>query len=393
MAKEDSREKTWINPRLRPDFQVSKHAHNAEIMNPESIPTERLRNSAHWVLLAALSALLVAMLRALHFPAAVLLGCMAAAILTSASSTATRPQVPPWLFLAAQGMVGCMIARSIRPGLLGTAFQHWPLFIVSVAAVISASTALGWLLMRRRVLPGTTAVWGLAPGAATAMTILADSYDADGRLVAFMQYLRVVLVTVVASAVSHLWMVSSSSPSAVAPWFPPIAWNAFAVTLVIALAGPVLARWLKIPAGALLVPMVLGIALQGAGLLTIELPPLLLTAAYALVGWSIGLRFDRAILRHAAQAFPRVLASIFALIVICMGFAALLVFGAGIDPLTAYLATSPGGADSVAIIAASSHVDLPFVIAMQTSRFLVVLLIGPTLARFIADRAQPPTST
>jgi uncharacterized membrane protein AbrB (regulator of aidB expression) len=47
---------------------------------------------------------------------------------------------------------------------------------------------------------------------------------------------------------------------------------------------------------------------------------------------------------------------------------------------------SPGGLDSVAIIAASSTVDLPFVMAMQTARFLVVLLTGPSLARFIANR-------
>ena len=60
---------------------------------------------------------------------------------------------------------------------------------------------------------------------------------------------------------------------------------------------------------------------------------------------------------------------------------------AGIDPLTAYLATSPGGANSVAIIAASSDVDVPFVMAMQIGRFLVILMIGPTLARFIARQS------
>ena len=53
--------------------------------------------------------------------------------------------------------------------------------------------------------------------------------------------------------------------------------------------------------------------------------------------------------------------------------------------LTAYLATSPGGADSVAIIAASSsHVDVPFVMAMQMARFILVLLVGPALARAVA---------
>jgi membrane AbrB-like protein len=65
----------------------------------------------------------------------------------------------------------------------------------------------------------------------------------------------------------------------------------------------------------------------------------------------------------------------------------------GTDPLTAYLATSPGGADSVAIIAASSHVDLPFVMAMQMARFILVLLLGPTLARVVARWAGNRTKT
>jgi hypothetical protein len=45
---------------------------------------------------------------------------------------------------------------------------------------------------------------------------------------------------------------------------------------------------------------------------------------------------------------------------------------AHVDALTAYLATSPGGLDSVAIIAASTpRVDLPFVLALQSVRLLV----------------------
>jgi hypothetical protein len=40
--------------------------------------------------------------------------------------------------------------------------------------------------------------------------------------------------------------------------------------------------------------------------------------------------------------------------------------------LTAYLATSPGGLDSVAIIAVGTHSDVSFVLAVQTLRLLVV---------------------
>ena len=68
------------------------------------------------------------------------------------------------------------------------------------------------------------------------------------------------------------------------------------------------------------------------------------------------------------------------------GLAALLAHFAHVDPLTASLATSPGGADTVAIVAAASPVDVPFVLAMQSARFLVIAFFGPLIARFIARR-------
>jgi uncharacterized protein len=42
--------------------------------------------------------------------------------------------------------------------------------------------------------------------------------------------------------------------------------------------------------------------------------------------------------------------------------------------------------DTVAIIAGSSAVDISFVMALQTVRLVIVVLAGPPLARFIAQR-------
>jgi membrane AbrB-like protein len=337
-----------------------------------------------WAALLFLSVLFVLALEAAQLPAALLLGPMAAAIVIAAAEGTLR--VPSWPFYAAQGVIGCMIARVFTPSLLGAMVKDWPLFLAAVIAVIAASSALGWLLTRWRVLPGTTAVWGSSPGAATAMVLMAEAYGADVRLVAFMQYLRVVMVAIVASAVARLWTTTSAGAAADVTWFPLIAWTPFVATLAIAAAGVIGGVLLKIPAGPLLAPLAIGAVLHGAGLVTIELPPWLLAASYAVVGWSIGLRFTRPILVHALHALPRVLASILTLIAICGGFAFVLTQWAGIDPLTAYLATSPGGADTVAIISASAKVDVPFVMALQTARFVIVLLVGPALARFIADR-------
>jgi uncharacterized protein len=152
--------------------------------------------------------------------------------------------------------------------------------------------------------------------------------------------------------------------------------------------GAVLGTMLRLQAGALLLPLVAGIVLSRFGLITIELPRWLLTISYALIGWRIGLRFTRPLLLYAAKAFPRVMACTLVLVLFCAGIGVLLVVFAGVDPLTAYLATSPGGADSVAIIAASSKVDASFVMAMQMARLAAVLMLGPAMARFVATHAD-----
>jgi membrane AbrB-like protein len=339
----------------------------------------------HWSQLVVASAVFIGLLETIRLPAAMMLGAMLAAL--SVSALEGRIAFPNWLYICAQGLVGCLIARAIGPGILSEMLARWPIFLVCVTAVIVFSTALGGLLAWWKVLPGTTAIWGSAPGAATAMAFMAEAFGADIRLVAFMQYMRVIFVATIASIVAHVVAVHSGG----APprdWFPPLPALPFGETLALAIGGAFIGVKLKLPAGGLLVPLFAGIALSGSGTVTITLPPTLLGACYVLVGWAIGRRFNREIVLYAAKAFTRVAASTLALIALCGGLAYGLHRVAGIDPLTAYLATSPGGADSVAIIAASSKVDLPFVMAMQTARFLLVLLIGPSLARAIAQRLE-----
>ncbi|WP_158815308.1 AbrB family transcriptional regulator [Methylocapsa sp. S129] len=344
----------------------------------------RLPIVALWSLLVALSVTLSVLLEIAGIPAARLLGPMIAGIVLGVNGGAIR--VPRTPYLGAQGIVGCLIASVISPQIIQAFLKQWPLFFGIVLVVIAASSVLGWLMSRWRVLPGTTAVWGSSPGAATAMMLMAEAYGADAQLVALMQYLRVVFVAIAASAIARLWINVSGAAAPTIAWFPPIDWLPFLETFAIAVVGVFLGQALRIPAGALLLPMAAGAALHISGLVQIELPPWLLAISYALIGWNIGLGFTRRILRHASRALPQIVLSILALIAFCCGLALLLVKTLGIDPLTAYLATSPGGMDSIAIIAASSKVDISFVMALQTARFVVILLIGPRLARLIADR-------
>jgi membrane AbrB-like protein len=339
-----------------------------------------------WTILVATSLPLAVLLEAMGLPAAWLLGPMIAGILVGSNGGTIRaPRLP---IFAAQTIVGCLVARAITGEILLRFLKDWPLFLGVILSIVAASTALGWLLTRLQVLPGTTAVWGTAPGGASVMMLMAGAFGGDARLVALMQYLRVVLVAAVASAVARQWLAAPIVAAVPSTPAPSHYWWHFAFTLAIAGCGGALGFGLRIPAGGLLVPLLIAATLEGLGLVTITLPQWVLAVGYAFLGWSVGLGFTRDILIHAWRVLPQILLSICAVIGICAAFAFMLVEAAGIDPMTAYLATCPGGVDSIAIIGASSHADLSFVMTLQTLRLLVVLIAGPALARCIAQRMR-----
>lgn len=230
--------------------------------SPTQRPAARLRNGTpaapdprsarpglsapvQWLALLAISGVLVAILRLAHAPAAGLLGTMAAGIAIAAFGGSIA--VPRWMFVLAQGVIGVLIAGRFTRELFDSVVRGWPLVLAVTVGVFAASSFLGWVLARWRVLPGATAVWGSSPGGAIAMIVMAEAHGADSRLVAFMQYLWIVLVTAVASVVAHI----VAPAGALAPvWSGSLDGPRFAWTLALIVGGTAVGVWARIPTGA-----------------------------------------------------------------------------------------------------------------------------------------------
>jgi hypothetical protein len=338
--------------------------------------------AVQWAALLGLSALVSLCWGATGLPAALLLGPMIAAIVFGVNGLhLTVPRVP---YVAAQGVIGAMVAVMITPAIIATFTHDLLLFSCVVAATLLGAGALGWFISRRGLIPGATAVYGTAPGAANAMVLLGEAAGADARLVAFMQYSRVLLVALAAALVAHFWVGTTGARAPGVSWLAPVQWGNLALVLLSIALAQQAARVLRLPAWALLGPLIVLSWLHAEGLLSVQLPRWLLATAYALLGWHIGLAFRREALLHAGRALPVVAVAALTL----MGWCGLLAFAltriAHVDPLTAYLATSPGGLDSVAIIAASAHgVNVPFVMALQAVRLLFVIALAPWITRLI----------
>lgn len=344
----------------------------------------RLPAFLQWCLVGCLSIFATVPLEAAGFPAAFLMGPMLAGIVVALGGGTIR--LSRLFAFVVQVVLALMIATMVSQDFIGTFSENWLVILLVVLSVISVSTLSGWLIARTGILPGTTAIWGSSAGAASTMMIMAEAYGADARLVAFMQYLRVVFVASFATLVAHF---GGHDGAAVPPhaWFEPVPMLPLAAMLAVGVLAGLAGQKLRIPAGAFLVPFALAAVLTSSGTVTIVLPQWLLVIAFTLLGWNIGLGFTRAILLHARRALMPTVASIIALISFSGLLAGLLILVLDVDPLTAYLATSPGGLDSIAVIVAASKVDIAFVMTLQTARLILVTLIGPWLARFVADRA------
>ncbi|MDR1776840.1 MAG: AbrB family transcriptional regulator [Desulfovibrio sp.] len=339
-----------------------------------------------WGALVALTAAFACVLETLRVPAAPMLGSIGAAIVFALRGVAVRE--PPFSTALGQSMIGCLTAKALTPDMLLTMRDNWPLLVGCILFAIVNGLLVGWFMMTRRMLPGTTAIWGTSPGGAVIMTVMSASYGADMRLVAVMQYLRILLISLSAVAAAMLfrgWEFAGAAASTARP----AEWSDCLPTLALMLAGLCFSRVLRFGGSPIIIPMVLGTVLQNTGLMHISLPGWAPPIGYALLGWSIGLRFDREILLRALHLMGKILGAIAWMMGTSACLAVWLVLEVGIDPVTAYLATSPGGMDSISVIAASCGADLALVATVQIGRLVTVNLVCPPIARFLTARMSP----
>lgn len=344
-----------------------------------SVALPTLPAPAQWVALILVAGLAGQLFSAAHVPAALFLGPMVVAIGFGVAGASIR--MPKLLFQLGQGTVGVMIAHAMSLSVLLVALHDWHFMLLGTVLTVSMSTVMGLLLARYGKVPAHTAVLGTSPGAASVMVAMSEDYGADPRVVATMQYVRVVMVVMVGALISHWLGASVGGAELQASISQAQGFNLTNTLLSLAVIGGGVWLGLRVPAGTLLVPLLLGTALQLSGLLQIAVPGWLVPFGYGAIGCYVGLRFDRPTVLYVWRHLPMMMLASLLLIALCALSAWLIASVMDKDYLSVYLATSPGGLDSMAIIAIDTHADVGFVLAMQTLRLFGVILTGSFLAR------------
>jgi membrane AbrB-like protein len=349
------------------------------------------RQSLWWWLALGASAIVAGKLvESIKLPGSWLIGPLLVAIVAGLA----RPEYPcvssRWL-MAAQAVIGMLLAGTFRPEVFPLVASHWFPVLLVVATTLGVSFAAGVVLARISPLGRETATLGTLPGGASAMIAMSVGSKADTRMVALMQYIRVVLVVLSAALLARFVLHPTGAVQQPALGMPAgqastHLWLVYLLTAILATVGAWAGYRLRLPAGALIGPLVLGIAASGLNLLHPVWPPGVTQTAYVIIGVYIGLLFDRASLRQAGRLIPVMLANTLMLMAVCAVTGKVLAALTGTDYLTGYLATTPGGMDSIAVVALGSGADVSFMLAVQMVRVFATVITGPLFARWLVGQ-------
>jgi membrane AbrB-like protein len=300
-----------------------------------------------------------------------------------------RIAVPTRATTSAQAVVGVAMGALVDLETLRAVAANWlPVLLVTVGT-LALSLAAGQLLRLRPGISPVTGAFALIAGGASGIIVMAHELGADERMVAVLQYLRVLLIVVLMPVVATT-VYGASPGSGSAAGGDDAGWPAgLLFTVACGVAGVLLGRLVRLPVASLLGPMVTAAALDLGGLARgLEVPALVETGAFLVIGLQVGVSFTRESMRTIGRTLPLALAVIVALILACAGLGAVLAAVTGASALDGYLATTPGGLYAVLATATDSGADATFVLSVQVLRLFVMLLTAPLVARVLRRGAD-----
>lgn len=350
-----------------------------------------LPSLALWVVIGLLSVFGGTFVEEIGMPAPHLLTGLVAGLVVALTGLARRTHLvlPRVVYLAAQAIAGVLLGTYFSlPALGSVGWALVPLVAVTLFTLV-LSVGAGLLVARHTSLDEPTAALEMIAGGSSGIVAAADDLHADARIVAVLQYVRLILVVLSAPLLVRFVLAPHGTYAAVgAKEIEAISsLHGYVLTIGLAALGAVAGTKLKIPAGALIVPLVLTALGGGLGLWNdLQPPEVVREPAFVVIGLAVGLGFDVAVLRRAVRAAPIALAAIVGIVVACGALAGLVAATTHVSLLDAYLATTPGGINAVLVTAFAAGANTSLVFGLQGLRLFVMVLAAPALVRYLLNR-------
>jgi uncharacterized protein len=280
-------------------------------------------------------------------------------------------------------ILGLMIGSSIHRDTLAH-ISRWPISMAAVAIYVGVvTTAMYHFLRRFAGFDPVTAFFAASPGGILAMTVIGGAYGGRERGIALTHAVRIVLVLFTIIFSYHLLLGVGSNLTTPGNGTVQLTAGQIMILMVIGAAGWLLGSLLRLPAGAMLGPLLLiaAVQLMGVGFPPLPADPLLL--AEVVLGSGIGADFAGVKPRELARGMIISLVATLGMLSLSLLFSLVVRALTGMPLDALFLALSPGGLSGVSLVSLALGIEPAFVTAHNLLRILLILLAGPLVFRAI----------
>ena len=311
-----------------------------------------------------------------------LLGAMATT--TVAALAGVRLQLPAAfrnLMLAVLGVVlgsGYTLQTFDRVG-------EWLVTLAGIATyVVIVGSASFFVLQRLGGYDRTTSFFAGMPGGINEMVIVGSAMGGDGRTIALVHAIRILLTVAVIVAWFRLLDGYEASAVSTSNRLGDVAGIDLAMLAVSGVAGIFVGKLLRLPAPFLFGPMLVSAAVHLMGWTSASPPVEISSLAQVVLGSALGCRFSgvpaRAVLGTSWAGAGVTLLLLAAAALAALGLAQL----TGLPASAILLAFAPAGIAEMTLIAFGLGIDVAFIAVHHLWRVMLVLAGAPLLFRLIA---------
>ncbi len=155
------------------------------------------------------------------------------------------------------------------------------------------------------------------------------------------------------------------------------------ISIVTAIGAALLLDWLNFPAGALIGAMIAIAGLKLSGNMVWDMPGALRFGALVVIGWDLGTKFNPELVSTVTNNIVPLVLVVATFLVMGWVLAWVLWKLGLMDPVTAVLATSPGGLVQMGALTADMEANAALVVGFHLLRIVSVLLSVPLVSRLV----------
>lgn len=284
-------------------------------------------------------------------------------------------------------VIGVLLGSRITAEVLAGMVDWWPMAVLLVPFLI-VTGGVSYIFYRRiGGFDPVTAYFSAMPGGLNDMIQMGLERGGDERHIALAHATRLLFVISGTVLFFGLYMGVTAQTGA-STWLAigALTWFDAAVLLACAMIGAPLGRWLRLPAGIIIGPMLLSGAVHVAHIVMVPPPSIIVIAAQIVLGTAIGCRFVGTGAREVGRDMALGAASSVLMIGVAFGFAVVAARLVDIDLREVFLAFAPGGMTEMSLLALAMGKDVAFVTVFHLARIILVVFAAVPIFRLTGRR-------